>query len=255
MLGRKDRSYNPRIPHMSALLAGRTRSTPPAAFDWSTKMPNDLGMMLNDRLGDCTKAGWYHAQQVWTFNTTGVMQTASDATVLKSYEIIDHYNPKDPSTDQGGNEQVDLTYAVKHGMPEDDGSVNKLAAFVEIDPRNTMDVKRAIVSSGLVYIGFKVPAFLVPQGAPPPKVWTVDHSANNTIVGGHAVIQPGYDAVGLTTVSWGSKGYKMTWAFFEHFVEEVYALVDADWVNSKGTTPAGLTLAEWEAQVEALKAA
>jgi len=202
---------------------------------------------------NCTKAAWYHAHQVWTFNACGVMQTMSDATVLKSYEMIDGYDPNDPSTDQGGNEQADLTYAVTTGMPEDDGSMNKLTAFVEIDPRNVLDVKRAITSCGLVYIGFLVPAYILPDGSVPPKIWALDLKADNTIIGGHAVILPGYDALGFNVVSWGRKDFKMTWAFFAQFVNEIYALIDIDFVGAKGTTPGGLTMPEWIKQMEALK--
>ena len=253
MLGRQPRRYNPAIPHFSALTAGRPKMTPPGHINYAAKMPADLGMMLNDSLGDCTKAGWYHAEQVWSFNATGVMRTASNATVLRSYELIDGYIDGDPNTDQGGNEQNDLEYAVLNGMPEDDGSVHKLAAFVEVDFRNTLDVRQAIYECGLVYIGFNVPAYLMPDdGSPTPDIWDVQPHLDNRIIGGHCVILPGYDSSGLTTISWGKNHYLMTWRFFDHFVDEVYALADTDWITGTGKTLGGLTLAELVSQMRAL---
>ena len=67
-------------------------------------------------------------------------------------------------------------------------------------------------------------------------------------VGGHAVVLAGYDAVGARVISWGMY-YTMTWEFFAHFVDEVYAIADTEWFTAKGTSPGGLTPAELEAQM------
>jgi hypothetical protein len=45
----------------------------------------------------------------------------------------------------------------------------------------------------------------------------------------------------------------MTWAFFEAFTEECYAIADYDWVSSKGTSPAGLSLPALEDLMQALR--
>jgi hypothetical protein len=47
--------------------------------------------------------------------------------------------------------------------------------------------------------------------------------------------------------------YTMTWEFFAHFVDEVYAIADSEWFNAKGTSPGGLTQAQLEKQMQALK--
>ena len=47
----------------------------------------------------------------------------------------------------------------------------------------------------------------------------------------------------------------MTWAFFAEYVDEAYAIADSTWINGGGKTPGGLTLAELEQQMQALKAA
>ena len=94
-LGRLHRSYDPRIPHLSALLAGKTLPPPPAQVDYTKGMPTNLGMMLNNTLGDCTCAAVYHAIQVWTFNATKgkSMETEPDSDVEKLYELACGYKP------------------------------------------------------------------------------------------------------------------------------------------------------------------
>jgi hypothetical protein len=255
-LGRLRRSFDARIPHMSALLAGQTLPPPPPSVDYTQSMPPNLGMMLNDTLGDCTCAAVYHALQVWSFNANPPMQTQPDGDVKDLYELACGYKPSQGGEGPGGNEQHVLTYLLRHGAPTGPSGKarHKIAAFVEVDPRNTDDVKRAIDDCGVAYIGFNVPQYIVPEPpAVPPSVWDVQTS-DDSIVGGHAVVLAGYDANGARLISWGSY-YTMTWAFFAKYVDEVYAIADATWVEQKGTSPGGLSLAALEAQMAALKAA
>jgi hypothetical protein len=252
-LGRLNRTYDTRIPKLTTMLAGKTLPPPPPAVDYTQKMPAQLGMMLNDTLGDCTCAAFYHAQQVWSFNSNPPMLTEPDPDVEELYVKACGYNPKAGGEGPGGNEQHVLTYILRDGAPAGPGGKSrlKIAAFVEIDPKNVDDVKRTISDCGVAYIGLNVPAFLMPPNAPPPAVWAVQ-SSNTNIVGGHAVVLAGYNAEGARLISWGQY-YTMTWGFFAQYVDEVYAIADPNWVAKKGTTPGGFTLAQLEAQMNALK--
>jgi hypothetical protein len=256
-LGRLHRTYDPRVPHMSALLAGQKLTPPPASVYYTKGMPANLGMMLNNTLGDCTCAAVYHAFQVWSFNAGGKkaakMVTEPDSDVEKLYILADGYNPRVPGEGPGGNEQHVLTYLYQTGAPIGPKGTarHKIAAFVEVDPRNVDDVKRTINDCGLAYIGFNVPQSVQPPGAPPPSIWDYVPSDSN-IIGGHAVVLAGYDAKGARVISWGQY-YTMTWKFFANFVDEVYAIADSEWVESTGKTPGGFTLEQLEAQMQALK--
>jgi hypothetical protein len=256
-LGRTPRSFDPRVPHMSALLAGTQPPAPPPTVDYTKGMPLDLGMMLNDTLGDCTCAAVYHAIQVWSFNASNgkTIDTEPDGDVEKLYELACGYNPKTPGEGPGGNEQKVLKYLLRRGAPTGaaGNTSNKIAAFVEVDPRNVDDVKRTINDCGVAYIGFQVPASLMPPGQEPPKIWKVDPN-NTQIVGGHAVVLPGYSADGFRVISWGSY-YTMAFDFFAKYVDEVYAIADPTWVDAKGTTPGGLSMQQLEQQMQALQEA
>ncbi|HEX3882942.1 MAG TPA: hypothetical protein VHW66_09810 [Stellaceae bacterium] len=253
-LGRRRRSYDPRVPHMSALLAGQALAPPPPSVDWTRGMPGNFGMMRNDTLGDCTCAAVYHALQVWSFNAGGAIDTEPDDDVEELYVLACGYNPRLGGEGPGGNEQQLLGYLLNTGAPTGPaGSArHKIAGFVEIDPRNTDDVKRAIVECGVAYIGFAVPRNIIPSDAPSPDVWQVDPS-NPSVIGGHAVVLAGYDASGAKAISWG-RTYTMTWDFFGRYVDEVYAIADPTWIGAKGTSPGGLSLAELEQQMQGLRA-
>lgn len=246
--GRLPRARSPKVAHLSALLAGRRLFSPPATVDWTKGMPVNLGAMGNNSRGDCTCAAYYHAIQVWTANANAI-DTEPDADVLQMYQEACGYNPADPATDRGGVEQDVLAYLVNTGAPVLAGR-HKLAAFVEVDPRNPIDVRQAVAECGLIYVGFQVPNYLTAQEAP-GAVWDVQ-IGNDAIVGGHAVVVAGYNTGGLRVISWGNY-YTMTWAFWSKFVDEAYALIDTDWLRSTGFTPFGMTLAQLEQQMEAIK--
>lgn len=255
-LGRTPRTYDPRIPHLSALLAGKTLAPPPANVDYTKNMPQDLGMMMNDTLGDCTCAAFYHALQVWSFNASAgkTIDTEPDQDVEKLYELACGYKPG-TGEGPGGNEQHVLKYLLRRGAPcgTTGSTCNKIAAFVEVDPRNGDDVKRTINDCGVAYIGFQVPASIMPAGSEPPLVWKLDpKDPNPAIIGGHAVVLAGYNPSGARVISWGSY-YTMTWDFFAKYVDEVYAIADQNWVAATGKTPRRLTIADLEQQMQALK--
>lgn len=251
--GRLPRKRNPRIPHYSALVAGAAQAAPPPSINYATSLPaTGLGMFGNDSLGDCTCAAIYHAIQVWSAAAQGRTDTEADQDAVLLYQDACGYVPGQPKTDQGGVEQDVLSYVMLSGAPvgPSGGDRHRIAAFVELDPRNFDDIKLAIVDGGLAYIGFNVPSYL-PEAA--GSIWDVQSNAASwSIVGGHAVIAAGYDADGLTIISWGAK-YRMTWAFWSEFVDEAYLLADADWIRSTGSTPAGVTLEELETLMSALR--
>ena len=257
-MGRLPRAHDPKIPVLHNLMSALkvTAPPPPASVDYTQGMPSDLGIMLNDTLGDCTCAAFYHALQVWSFEAQGgQIDTEPDSDVKLLYEQACGYKPSQPGEGPGGNEQHVLKYLLSQGAPTGPNGAqrHKIAAFVEVDVTYTDNIKRSIADCGVCYIGFNVPAFLMPQNATPPDVWDVQPGADNTIIGGHAVILAGYDANGLRVISWGQY-YTMTWAFFAKFVDEAYAIADQGWIQAKGTTLGGLTLQQLEQAMDALQA-
>jgi hypothetical protein len=240
-LGRLARSHNKNIPMLHTLLEGQPLAPVPAAVDYTTNMPSELGVMRNDKLGDCTCAAFYHAIQVWSFNSEHQLETEPDLDVVELYEQACGYNPNQGGEGPGGNEQHVLTYILRQGAPfgPKGNQRHKITAFAEVDVKNIDNVKRAIYEHGVAYIGFNVPQFIMPPNAAPIPVWDVDPSGDNTIIGGHAVVLAGYNASGARLISWGQY-YTMTWAFFEKFVDETYAITDPLWTKTTSKVPAKL---------------
>jgi|GEM_PF-947136 len=258
-LGRKPRTFDPRIPHhsmMKAMLrqAGAALPPLPATLDNAYYLPAELGMMKNDELGDCTCAAIYHFIQLATREAQGAELTESDQTVEALYRVFGYDGT--PATDQGVEEQALLTYAMTDGVPLDDGMRHKLSCFVETDSRNLDDVCEIIQQFGAAYIGFEVPAGFMNAG--PPETWDTS-SSYGPIEGGHAVLLTGFDRTdpanpAFNVISWGEKRWRMTANFFRQYVDEVYGLVSTYWIERTGATPYGLSLPALEALGIALRA-
>jgi hypothetical protein len=186
------------------------------------------------------------------------MATPPDGCVEELYERACGYVPGDPATDQGGTLQNVLAYWLKYGAPigwPGGKKVDKLAAYYEVDVRNLDDIKRTIYECGSSYIGIAIPAWFANEinNGNVPQVWDVAPTLDNTIVDGHCVIQAASGGGSYEIASWGT-WYGMTEAFFTQFCDEAYGPVSADWMEKTGKTPAGFTLAQWEQQMEPLKA-
>ena len=245
-LGRRPRGHDSRIP----LITAERGIALPSAINYASGMPANLGMMLNDSLGDCVPAGAGHSIQVWSYNATlgAAMVTPSDPQVESFYELAGGYVPGNANTDNGTVIQVALQDWLKTPI---DG--NQIAGFVEISTANMQAVKETIYECGLVFIGLNVPNF-VQSLENPGSVWDVNPSADNTIEGGHCVICTGYQENGnLNFVTWGSADYQMTPAFWNAFVDEAYAIASPDFIKATGSTPVGLTLTQLEALMASMQ--
>jgi hypothetical protein len=199
---------------------------PPPAKDWTKGIAN-WGMMLNDKLGDCTIAGAAHALQVWSANT-GTEVTVSDDTVQSYYQQWDGYVPGQPNTDNGGVELDVLNDWQKQGFAD-----NKLLAFIDPKPSNLVQIRQSITLFGGVYIGLALPLTAQSQ-----DVWDVVKTggakAKPGSWGGHCVFVPKYDQHGFTCITWGALK-TMTLAFWKKYCDEAHTLLDQQWLTAKGS--------------------
>jgi hypothetical protein len=130
-------------------------------------------------------------------------------------------------------------------------------------------IATAIWLFGGAYIGVELPLRAQNQDVwDVPAVLTADDEPGSW--GGHAIYLVGYDSgtgtpagagVGpnsvrpaqpgvavprtLTCITWGQLK-KMTWAWFEKYCSEAYALVSKDWLNAGAISPSGFDLATLE---------
>lgn len=226
----------------------------PNQLDLLDGMPDDLGMMLNDRLGCCTASSAYHAMQVWSHHGRDLVITEPDECVEAMYREAGYDGT--PATDLGAIEQDVLRRWLSDGVPIREGTAanpapgrSYIRAAMEVLPRRVEDVKRAIYDTGAVYIGFDVPAWLMSEPEL-PEFWENSPEKNRTSVGGHAVSCHGYDDRAVDLISWGRR-YRMSWDMFRETTGEAYALVHPWWIESTGLTPFGLSVDRLHEQMEA----
>jgi len=218
-LGKHPARRDPRTLQLANYLKVDSLTVPLAEVDYGKQLPPNVGMMGNDKIGDCTCAAAGHAIQEWSEVGGKALITIPDSAVLAAYEAISGYDPKDPNTDHGANELDVLNYWRKIGI-----GGYQIDAYVGLEPHNPDHIKDAIEIFGNCYIGLALPVsaqtqlvWTVPPGGP------IGHGAPGSW-GGHAVIVVGYDARTLTVVTWG-KLQQMTWQFWDNYCDEAYALL------------------------------
>lgn len=201
----------------------------PLELDYTTGVQYMLGR--NDEYGDCTIVA------LANYFATAAKREGRSAGFL-DVEIVDYYFDESGGADNGLVETNVLQRAQQQGFPLT--GAHRLAAWVRIDSSN-LDVLRSCASCfwGL-YVGAGLPlraqstvgglwdATGATDGDDAPDSW-----------GGHAMIVPKYDQVGPTFITWAQQ-QRATWAWWRTYVQEVYALLDAERAQLAGVDFAAL---------------
>ena len=208
---------------------------PPSSVDWTTQI-HEWGMMLNDKVGCCTCATAAHMIQTWTSNEQPYFLPTDDE-VIYAYSSISGYEPSTGLNDNGAAELDVLNYWRKTGI-----AGHKIYAFASISPGHVNHIKNAVWLFGWCYLGLALP--LSAQGDKLWDVWDVVDGPKGDpgSWGGHAVPIVAYDEVGPYCVTWGELKH-MTWAFFEKYCDEAYAILSVDWYAQDMKSPNGFDVA------------
>ena len=181
---------------------------PPASGDYRPKAASALAQMYgNDQLGDCVIAWMAHAIGVFTGNATGTPVIFDSADIIKEYGAIGGYDPNDPSTDQGCDENTALDYWVSTGFiaPE-----HRISGFVSIDATNPKECAAAVWLFENLMFGVALPdEWTHPIATGSGFVWDVggdpDPDQN------HCFGSASWDEQGVGVETWGMDG-KITYA-------------------------------------------
>lgn len=200
---------------------------PPASYDALPRVyanigTNDTATLFpidgNDRYGDCTIAALAHA-------TTVFQGFVSKKNIMSDMDVEKLYFKLSGGLDAGLSELDVLNYWRKNSVADD-----TLDAFVKLDHKNIASVRQAISIFGGVYLGFQVQTDAV-KDFENGKPWTPGPLTRD----GHAVYVVGYDANGVTVLTWGGV-QRGTWAWWDECVDEAYALLPKD-AETKGFAP------------------
>jgi hypothetical protein len=237
---------------------------PPPACDYTRPIARWTAMG-NIEAGDCSVAAAGHMVQVWTANAVG----AHKATVLTREQIVGvyskltGYNPKAKAKKDRHDDGVAmlhmLRYWRKRGLLRHRGKrQHRIHAFAKLDLKNRAHVKLTIDLFGACYIGVALPLFIsespstnVSWNATRKRLRKADARVDRG--SGHTIPAFAYDARGLRIVTWG-KAKTMSWAVYERYADEAYAVLSHDWrIPGRATTPAGFDFAALEQDLKALR--
>lgn len=228
-LGKMHPKFDNRTLRMSRYLETRKRPKIPMTHTLSKKtllaFP-DLGQMMNDRLGCCTIAGIGHSFQGWSVYGKSPWRP-------EDVDIVAAYNAINGGTDNGAFMLDALNHARRVGV-----GGNRIYAYVAIDPRNRAQVRTGHFLFGGLYFGAGLPV-----NAQGQKIWDLvpGNGSEPWSWGGHAMNVFDYGKLGLTVVTWGQL-QKVTWAWWDRYVDECYAILEEDYVGSDRRSPQGFSL-------------
>jgi hypothetical protein len=246
-LGKHPAKEDPRTLNFHDYIDTKKLPKAPAEYVWAKQIPaNHWHMMLNKHLANCTIAAAGHLIMEWTTdNKKPVVPT--DNNILKAYSAITGYNPKTKEHDDGAETLQALKHWKKKGI-----AGHKVMAYMKINHKNHVHIKQACYLFGGVYTGFQMPktAWGQAEWRVPPEGSKKGRGKVGSW-GGHCVPIIGYDKEGLTCVTWG-QAKKLTWAFWDAYIEEAYAVVSHDFAKKKGS-PSGLDLDALQKDLKAVK--
>lgn len=192
----------------------------PPSYDWDVATPGfpaDLRMFLNDQLGDCVMAGRAHQTMRFEFKEKGAVPNITDD------EVETEYMRETGGVDSGLVVSRSLQQWRRRGWTAG-GKLYKIKSYARLDLYNRSQLMAAMYADLGMGIGFSVPQSAMDQfnaGLP----WDVVQDDGGSL-GGHYVFCVGYDADGITCMTWGQR-QKMTWPFFDKYCDEAWAIIDA----------------------------
>ncbi len=245
-LGKHNVKHDPRTLHMHNYVDLKKLPKAPGEHVWAKKIPSKKwGLMLNTSIENCTIASAAHLIIEWTADN-GRPIIPTDEHIIKAYSAVTGYNPKTGENDDGANQLDVLRHWRKKGI-----AGHKVMAYIKLDHKNHDHIKHACYLFGGCYAGF-----LLPKTAWHQPMWRLTSlglrgRGKVGSWGGHAVAIIGYDKKGLTCVTWGQTK-RLTWAFWDAYCEEAYAVVSHDFATKKGS-PSGFDLEMLEKDLKLVK--
>lgn len=244
-LGKAAPAYDPRTLKLARYLDLAKLPQAPAETSRASRV-GSWPMYANDRLGDCTCAGMAHMVEFWT-NLSGHAATfaVTEEQVIAAYSAITGYDPTTGANDNGAVELNVLNWWRTNGL-----AGHSISAFTAVNIANRDLVRQAVYLFDGLYIGVALPA--TAQGQPSweylPQYGSQAYPGS---WGGHCVNVVDYDEKGVTVITWGAPLH-MSWEFWEHYVDEAYAIIGADAFADSGKTLEGFDAAGLLADLESI---
>lgn len=207
---------------------------PPPEIDWSLAITRPLDMLGNADAGCCTISDIGHVINLQLANGSGDFST-----LPTGQDVLDFYFNMTGGADVGASLSQAATLAKSVGLVG-----HKIRSYMDVHPGDQSQAMQSIYLFKALAIGVSLPksamdAFL--NG----KDWVVADDYN--ILGGHDIPCVGYDADGMTCITWG-KYQRMSWAWYATYCHEAQARLYADHIDPGATVdPNGFNWDQLEA--------
>jgi hypothetical protein len=173
-------------------------------------------MFANDSAGCCVISARAHATLRFEVVEQGTVIPITDRDVLKEWR-------KENGGGEAGLYMLDAQKAWRNGWDAAGRRYNS-AAFAAVDPCASDHVTAGIFLFCSLQCGLSLPRSVTEDEIDPWVIVPGSRAASDPD-GGHAVTLVGYERDWIECVTWG-KRVKMSWAFFECYTDELFAVVD-----------------------------
>lgn len=198
----------------------QTNPLPPAPATLGVPAVSEWFMLGNDKYGDCTFAGAYHAKMA-VAQIDGITES-----FLTDQQVVEDYLQYTNGADQGAVEADLLQYWQTQGLFGE-----KIPAYAPTDHKDFDEIKSVVNTFGFCYLGILVPAPCQQQFAE-HKPWELTGTpADQQIMGGHCVIVVGYDENYFYVVTWGEI-QAVSYQWMQVYLEETWAIITPEAVEA-----------------------
>jgi hypothetical protein len=202
----------------------------PPFQDWTGDVP--YAWWENNHLADCTIAALAKIiEQRCRLIGEKCRLTVDD--VRTAYSKATGWDPRDPSSDRGGQMRDALKVAMTNGI-----GPYKIDAYARVNVRDPIELRAALYAFGSVYVGADLPRRITEQR----DGWFIPSSTDARdrarSYGGHAFPIFGAEYGILHAVPWISRVlFDNRWS--NAYVDEGYVLLDRLWVTQQRVAPNG----------------
>jgi hypothetical protein len=207
--------------------------------------PQAKQMFGNDVYGCCVWALLANHLIVTSCHTGSVVIPTTEQ-VLEAYAAVTGFDPETGANDNGTVMTDALAYMQHTGL-----CGHKILGWARIDHTNLVHRRLAVDLFAAACTGVNFPASAMAQFSAGQPFELVKGSP---IAAGHAMLHPGYGALGDDYVSWARWDQKAGAAWSFAYIDEEYIIITEDWFDqSTGKTAAGFDANALWADLKALR--
>jgi hypothetical protein len=218
-LGKRPAKRDRRNLELKSILRAKVKV--PDEYDFDTSYSGvPTPVFANDRFGDCVIAGRAHQTLRFELVEQRKVIRITDGEVVREYLL-------ETGGEDSGLVVLDSLNRWRRRGWIAGGERYFISAFAEIDRRIPNQVRQAVFTELGVGLGVSLP-ITAQREFEAGKPWATVTGAGSApgSWGGHYVYVTGYTSLGPTCVTWGRK-QRMSWAFFDKYCDEAYAMIDA----------------------------